>query len=210
MASSKQDPLAGLFGNNLRAKVLRVFLQNIKLVYTIDEIYGVIRGSKAGVKKEIMSLVKANILKGKKITETITLKSGKKKKKIHQGYIIDDTYPHIDIISKLFLNTFPIRGREVSRAIQSVGEVKAIVLSGVFVGGVKTPADILIIGLDINIDKLKKVLLDIEKSLGREIKYAIFNPNEFAYRLSIQDKLIRDILDYQHRILLDKMRLLSR
>src|SRR3989344_4479321 len=47
-----------------------------------------------------------------------------------------------------------------------------------------------------------------ETAPGREIRYAVFSTPEFRYRLTIQDRLIRDTLDYPHLVLLDKTRLL--
>jgi hypothetical protein len=49
----------------------------------------------------------------------------------------------------------------------------------------------------------------MEAEIGKELRYAYFSTDEFRYRLSMYDKLIRDILDYPHRVLLDKLGILE-
>jgi hypothetical protein len=34
--------------------------------------------------------------------------------------------------------------------------------------------------------------------LGKELAYAVFDTNDFKYRVSMYDKLLRDMFDYPH------------
>jgi hypothetical protein len=45
--------------------------------------------------------------------------------------------------------------------------------------------------------------------VGKELRYAFFSTDEFKYRMSMYDKLVRDILDYPHKVLLDKLGILE-
>ena len=45
----------------------------------------------------------------------------------------------------------------------------------------------------------------IEAEVGKEIKYAILETDDFKYRLGVGDRLIRDIMDYPHDVALDKL-----
>ena len=61
-----------------------------------------------------------------------------------------------------------------------------------------------------NINKLKKNNIDniiktIEADVGREITYAILDSDEFLYRNGTSDKFIRDIFDYPHERIIDKL-----
>jgi len=53
--------------------------------------------------------------------------------------------------------------------------------------------------------KLLSIMSSIEALLGKELRYAAFETVDFRYRLSIYDKLIKDILDYQHKKILNKL-----
>ena len=52
---------------------------------------------------------------------------------------------------------------------------------------------------------LSSVIKSIEAELGKELTYAYFETQDYQYRLSMYDKLIRDVLDYPHQVLLDKI-----
>ena len=56
-------------------------------------------------------------------------------------------------------------------------------------------------------DKLKRAKIErgirkLEAEIGVELVYAIFETKEFIYRFNMYDKLVRDILDYPHEVLL--------
>jgi hypothetical protein len=40
----------------------------------------------------------------------------------------------------------------------------------------------------------------MEAEIGGELSYAVFETKEFLYRLNMYDKLVRDILDYPHEV----------
>jgi hypothetical protein len=64
----------------------------------------------------------------------------------------------------------------------------------------------LIIGEKLNERKVATALRALEAEQGREVAYAVFTPDEFKYRLDVFDRLVRDVLDYPHRVVLDKLR----
>ena len=45
----------------------------------------------------------------------------------------------------------------------------------------------------------------LEAELGREIRYASFATEDFRYRTGVYDRLLRDVFDYPHRLLIDKI-----
>ncbi len=49
---------------------------------------------------------------------------------------------------------------------------------------------------------IQKTISVLESELGRELSYAIFDTNDFKYRVSMYDKLIRDVFDYPHERLI--------
>ena len=51
-------------------------------------------------------------------------------------------------------------------------------------------------------NKIEEGVRKIEAEIGTELVYAIFDTKEFVYRLNMYDKLVRDILDYPHEVLL--------
>ena len=50
--------------------------------------------------------------------------------------------------------------------------------------------------------KIEMGIRKLEAEIGTELVYAIFDTKEFLYRLSMYDKLVRDILDFPHEVIL--------
>ena len=57
----------------------------------------------------------------------------------------------------------------------------------------------------IHLDKIETVIRVIESEIGKEIAYSAFETTDFEYRIGIHDRLVRDILDYPHITLIDRM-----
>ena len=133
-------------------------------------------------------------------------KKGKtKKKKIH-GFTLDVTFPFLVALRSL-VTEVALGKEDLSARFRNCGQMKLIVASGVFLDEEHSRVDILLVG-----DKLKKpaiegVLRRLEAELGKELVYGILETSEFEYRHGIYDKFIRDILDYPHLVVLNKLNL---
>ena len=86
--------------------------------------------------------------------------------------------------------------------LKKVGQVKLIVVSGVFIKNEDSRVDLLIVGDKMKRGKIEQGIRRLEAEIGTELVYAIFETQEFIYRLNMYDKLVRDILDYPHEVLL--------
>lgn len=93
---------------------------------------------------------------------------------------------------------------ELFTAIAKVGEVKAVFLSGIFSGQPQLPVDILVVG-KVNLSKLNDFLQQCGKMMGTEINYSIMSAEEFKIRRDTFDRFIKDIFDYPHITVLDKI-----
>ncbi len=191
----KEDPLAGLFGDDLRPRLLRVLIYGTEGMYTNDEVAHLLGIKKQLARTELGYLVKDGLVIEKKATRG---KTSRKKVKV---YCLNRKYQYIDLVKDLFLNTFPVYGRDIAQGIQQVGDVCTIIVSGVFTGAHESIADIVIVGDTIDLIKLRKTLMEVEKSLGKELRYMVFDKNEFLHRMSVKDKILREIIDYPHRVL---------
>ena len=62
--------------------------------------------------------------------------------------------------------------------------------------------DLLIVGDKLKRGKIEEGIKKIEAEIGIELVYAVFETKEFIYRLNMYDKLVRDVLDYPHQVIL--------
>jgi hypothetical protein len=203
------DFLAKVLGNAARAKVLRAFMFSPAELFTLPTV-----AKRSGVAaktaaKEMKALQELGIIKKGKLT--ITLASGKKvtaKKQKEQTWHFNTDFKHGRALSKFVHEVSPVSHSSIILALKGSGRLAAVILSGSFVGDPTRPADLIIAADGLNEGRLERAIRALEPEFGREIRYAAFSTPEFRYRLTVQDRLIRDTLDFPHLVLLDKTRLL--
>lgn len=207
----KDDFLGTFIGSQSRSKILRVFIFNQNEPFTIK-----LAAKRVGVavptaQKEIKALEKMGILKRGRLV-SITLANGTQREVAQKTklptWVLNQDCKHLRAISGFVHEVSPIRFDTIVGALRKSGKVSAVILSGAFMGDDSRPAD-LVVALDsVNERRLEQTIRRLEPTFGREIRYAAFTTPEFRYRLTIQDKLIRDTLDFPHVVLLDKTRML--
>ena len=62
--------------------------------------------------------------------------------------------------------------------------------------------DILIVGDNLRKSFIQKTVAILESEMGRELSYALFTVEDFKYRVSMYDKLLRDVFEYPHERLI--------
>jgi hypothetical protein len=184
------DPLIKLFGSHSRLKLLRLFLFNPSVSFTAAEAAARSRVPAAAARRELATLVAAGLLRKPRTKLT--------------RYELDDKFPYLVALKNLLLNTAR-RGESVPERLRSAGTIKLIILTGVFMGDVEGGFDMLIAGDRVRESSLREKVKSLEAELGRELRYALLSTADFLYRLNMNDKLVRDVMDYPHRIVFDKL-----
>ena len=201
------DILGKLFGGSARIKILRLFLLNPELPFRNQ---GIVRRSKVSVstvRREIGLIYSIGFIKPKRffIEKKSRLKNGKPAKKAVMGWQLDINFPLLNPLYNLFSSTGPLKKEEIIQRVRRGGKLKIVIVAGIFIHNPDSRIDLLIVG-----DKLRRGMLEqsirmIEADVGRELRYAIFDTKDFMYRLGLYDKFIRDVLDYPHEKVLDKV-----
>ena len=83
--------------------------------------------------------------------------------------------------------------------------MKLAVLSGVFINSDNARTDLLIVGDDVKKRALENFLGHTESDLGRPIQYTLMDTEEFRYRMDMYDRFLRDILEYPHAKLINRL-----
>ncbi|MBU3968943.1 hypothetical protein KJ991_01885 [Patescibacteria group bacterium] len=218
------DSLSKLFNGINRVKIMRLFLFNPENSYdksdvikksrvsafVAGKIIKQIEGAKMIRKKIFFKETKQEDkkvpLRGISHRETKKQKNKKATKKKINGWGLNKDFLYLNALQNLLLSNDLLGDKQIIEKIKKTGNIKLIVLSGVFLNRIEeSRVDILIVGDKINKTLLQNVIQDIESQVGKELSYATFNTEDFFYRLDICDKLVRDILDYPHRKILKKM-----
>ncbi len=198
--------LSKLFGSADRLKLIRLFLLNPEDVFLPKEVSARAKISPQSARRELNLLSSVGFIRREKATiEISTGAEGKTKKKKIEGWSIDPSFPLLYPLKRLVLDTTPLSRKEFLRKINKTGTIKLAVLSGIFIQKDNSRVDLLIVGDKIKKNLLEKVLREIEAEIGKELVYAVFDTSDFIYRLNMCDKFVRDILDYPHEKLTNKL-----
>lgn len=200
--------LAKLFGSTIKVRLMRLFLFNEDTAYSLSEIADRTKSPNKDVKKEIIGLLNINLIKKRHITRDVTTKKGKKLiiKKINDtGYFLDKKFPYLQALKTLLITVSLHADDTLLRKFASVGKIKLFLASGLFIQEWDTRVDLLIVGDDMNFNRLDSIIKMIEAEVGKEIIYSAFETDDFEYRYGMHDRLVRDIIDFPHTTLVDKL-----
>ncbi len=202
------DTLTALFGSETKVKLLRFFLFNQGTPFLIKELSERTKCTSVALKKELKMFVKADIVRKKNVLKDIEITKNKKtifKKLKGHGFILNDKFPYLDSIKNLLTVASLNADDSLAKRFTNAGRVKMFLAAGVFIQNWDSRVDLLIVGEDLNLPKIESVIKTIESEIGKEIAYSAFETQDFEYRLGIHDRLVRDILDYPHITLIDRL-----
>ncbi len=119
-------------------------------------------------------------------------------------YIVNQKHKLLPEIQTSLLRNQKSYDDELFTAIAKLGDVKASFLSGAFTGQPQLPVDLLLVG-KVNLTRLDTFLKQCKAMLGIDINYSIMTPEEFKLRIDTFDRFIKDIFDYPHIVVFDKL-----
>ena len=120
-------------------------------------------------------------------------------------YQVNPRFEHLAALDAFIRATTNVRPQDILAGVRRAGTPRLVVLSGFFTGMIEPQIDLLVVGDNLEERTLVNAVRSLEAELGREIRYASFATPDFRYRLGVYDRLLRDIFDYPHRVLIDKL-----
>jgi hypothetical protein len=197
--------LEKLFGSNARVKILKLFLLNPAAKFYIRQLSRDLKLQLNSVRRELENLEKFGILTSDMKNE----EEGKNEKEAAGGqekkyFRANPDFVLFDEIKALIVKAQILYEKDFLGKLNSIGKVKLLVLSGLFVNNQNSLIDILIVG-KINKPKLIKLIRELEVELGKEINFTVFDYHEFKYRRDITDIFLYGILDGKKLVVIDEV-----
>lgn len=196
------DPLEILFGSQARVKLLRFFLFNPSKEFTFDEISRRARLVRRTARTEMNALERAGVIKKKQIYIQL---DGKDKKTRANGYALNKKFPELQALQTFLFETAPLDSKNVLKHLRKAGPVDFVAVAGMFVRDFEQRLDILLAMKKMSKAKVENAIRSLESEIGIEIRYAAFSSEDLIYRVGMYDKLTRDVFDYPHKILVDRI-----
>ncbi len=182
--------LGKIFGGSARVKIMRLFLVNRSKSFSSKEVVKRSRASKNVARRELGLLSAVGFIK----------KRGK-------SWSFNQLFQYAAEFESLLLGADILNQEAILANFKKVGRVKLLIISGIFIKNRDSRADLLIVGDRLRRGKIEAGVRKIEAELGGELSYVVFDTKEFLYRLDMNDKLVRDILDYPHEVVLQSKEL---
>ena len=196
------DPLSILFGSPARVKLLRFFLFNPSREFTFDDISRRAKLVRRTARTEINALERADIIRSKQVYQQL---EGRTKRARVQAYTLNKDFAELQALQTFLFETAPINGKTLLKHLRKAGPIDFVCIAGVFLRNFEQRLDVLIAMKKVSETKIENAIRSLEAELGIEIRYAAFETEELRYRVGMYDKLTRDVFDYPHQIIVDKV-----
>ncbi len=201
---AEKDPLAILFGSPARVKLLRFFLFNPSKVESFEDISRRARLVRRTARTEMSALERAEVIKKRTIYIEVP---GKQKKLKGVGYGLNTQFPELQALQTFLFETAPITGKTVLKHLRNTGTIEFLAVAGVFVRQFEHRLDVLLTMKKLDENKVANAMRALEAELGIDIRFAAMSTDDLEYRIGMNDKLIRDVFDYDHEIVADRLHL---
>ena len=207
-----------LFGSKTRVKLLQLFYQNPNRSFYVREITRKIDEQINSVRRELANLLSIGIITSDNTNNRLY-------------YEVSQSFGHYPALSSMFggKKFKPVKKAtkiaaeeevEVPEApeaeatkdpfvndLMKAGNVRLVVYTGQFTRDNTSGVDIVIVG-DVNHSAVERLISDLETSEKKELRYSIFDIDEFKYRKEVNDRFIANLEIAKKIVLIDKDNLL--
>ncbi len=191
----KPEPtLDDLFDSPIRVRLLKLFLFNPDRNFDCKTVAKMLNVASGAIKKHLKKLSETRFVIAKKI-------SGKQIFKTNKNFVFYEE------LKELLAKANPASKEKMLKHLKGFGGIKLAVLAGIFLNLDNSHADLLLVGDKIKSSKFDRFLKELEAEVGKEINCALMTVKEFNYRYNMYDRFVRDILDFKHEKLINKLKI---
>lgn len=188
-----------LFGSKTRVKLLSLFFNNPGRPFYVREITRKIDEQINSVRRELANLLSIGIISSEGSNNRLY-------------YEVNPKYEYYEQLRSIF-TTMPVKSADpviketreedqIIKKLRSTGSIQFAFLTGTFTNDSRTNVDIFVVG-DVNKSRLAKVAADLEKDMNRELNYSSLTPEEYQYRLSLNDRFVTNVLAAKKIVVID-------
>ena len=194
ISTSMEHILEKLFESPAKVRVMRIFVRNPEETFTLPVISKKSQIRKRVVRRELGKLLNIGLVKKKTV----------KKVRI---FFTNTEFRLLPELKDLIIKDAVASKKDLLLKAKRLGNIKLIIISGVFINSEQSRTDMLIIGDGIKRSKLERFLTDIESELGRPLQYTVMDLDEFKYRMNMYDRFLKDIFEYPHEKLINRLKI---
>ncbi len=196
-----------LFGSKTRVKLLQLFYSNPNRSFYVREITRKIDEQINSVRRELANLLNVGIIVSDNTNNRLY-------------YEVNQSYEFYEPFRVIFGGAVAAGAPAATKAsakaaaapaeadkLKSLGNLELLVFTGQFTRDESSGVDVLIVG-DTNQNAVNKYITELEAGEGKELRYVVMAPSEFAYRRQINDRFITTLFDAKKQVIVDKNNIL--
>lgn len=183
--------LAQIFTSLPRIKLLKFFAFQTESQATLPTAAAVVGVSKETAKKELGALMRIGLLTSRY----------QKRNKI---FIFNSLHPYADAIKNFLEETTLPSDRALFVAFRGVPAVTLLVATGALAKEVRGSVDLLIVTRKPKDPRITKAVHKVEMLSALPIRYAVLETRAYEGRLEANDRLLRDVFEFSHRIIIGR------
>jgi hypothetical protein len=188
-----------LFGSKTRVKLLSLFYNNPGRPFYVREITRKIDEQINSVRRELANLLSVGIISSESSNNRLY-------------YEVNPKFEYAEPLRSIF-TSIPMKSADpvmketreedqIIKKLRSTGSIQFAFLTGSFAREPKTNIDIFVVG-DVNKARLAKVVSSLEEEMGRELNYSALTPEEYQYRLGLNDRFLTNVLEAKKIVIID-------
>lgn len=195
--------LDNLLGSRVRVKLLKLLFRQYPSTFPMSELVLRIQEPAFIARRELKALQDIGLVACRKLTTP--------KKTDREQFGLNPDFDFFAELGQLMLKASPTEQKRMAKRIAGLGRIKLAVISGIFLANQQeqttfdAPADLFLVGDDIDRKKLSAFLRSLEAEMGGEVRFAIMEKEQFTYRYDMFDRFIRVLLEGPHVKLIDRL-----
>ncbi|MBI3573729.1 hypothetical protein HY090_01630 [Candidatus Kaiserbacteria bacterium] len=195
--------LARIFENGKRAKLLKFFMFQSDVRATAASAGAAIGIPKKAAEREARALLRADLLISRKQPRrkvgVPTEASGK-----NILYSANPSHPWREAVHAFLDATTLPDDRAILSAFRGVSGLTLIVATGVLARDERSSLDLLIVAKKKKNPKIARGVFKAESLTGLPLRFAVLEPLKYKERLEANDRLLRDVFEFNHRLILGR------
>jgi len=191
------DVFEEMFGSKEKARLIRFFLFNPRTKMTAADLADKARLRPDAVRRGLNSLMKMGMVRDHA------------RKRVKE-YSLDPGFPYLLQLHNLLAASNTLEQCKSLARLRRSAAVKFAAVSGLFTDNPKATIDLLIVVSDTKRAKIQQSIDYIEAEVGKEVRYALLDVDEFRYRMEMLDRFLKDFFEGGYQEIVNKIPGLSR
>ena len=183
--------LSDLAASPLRLKVVVYFFRRPNDRGSAMDVATTLHVSRTAVQRELQALERLEFVRARKNGRTKT-------------YTANTGHPLFTSFARFLADALTPSDKKLAELFRPILGVQLVVSAGLLQSEPKSPVDLLIVSRNSNTRALVAAVKKAEVMAALPLRYAILSASEYRDRRQAYDRLLRDVFEYRHAVVLER------